>query len=184
MQSNGRFCAGNPSPSDSAPANSGSLGDTLPDAYPHGSQSPFVEAEPVGIMRDSLIPPTLAGGASSESLPTIPATASEVNAALNVAVTPEPVHTGLVSPSLSPATMPHKPMTDTATPAEIVISPPKQSSAEVPPTVAESEGGEADDSVSEAVPKAKDAMYWRPLPLLVVWGSCELSISIPNHGQL
>lgn len=167
MQSSGRFCAGNPSPSGSAP-------DTLPDAYPHGSQPPqnFVQAEPVALVRDSQIPPTLVGGASSDSLLTIPATTSEVNAALGISVTPEPVRTGICSPSLSPAIVPPKPTTATVPRAELVASPPHQSSAAVPPTVPESEveGGEADDSVSEAVPKAKDPMYWRPLPVLDIWG--------------
>ena len=182
MQSAGEFCAGNPSPSQGGSTNSPA------DIYP---ARPFeygtvptpdrlipedsmavpptpVQAEPVGVVQDSQVPPTLPSGASVESLPTIPATASDVAAAHSKVAplkTPEPVRTGLNSPSLSPPTPAPVPA-----PTPVVASQPGQSSensgpvAAVPtPTVAESDVG--DDSISQVASEpqnGRDPNYWRP----------------------
>lgn len=170
MQSNGQFCAGNPTPPTEHAT--GPVWCTYP---PPDRQIPpeniFMEscqqfeAQPVDVVHDSQVPPTLsptlAQGASVESLPTLTYHRAVPN-------TPEPFKTGLNSPS-----MPSEPQ------AEVPVVPPcpapaaAESSKKVekpekpapkdagPPTVAESE---VDESVSQAaVPtKQRDPMYWRP----------------------
>ena len=179
MQSAGEFCAGNPSPSqggstnppaDIFPARPFEYGTVpTPDRLIPQDSMPVpptpVQAEPVGVVHDSQVPPTLPSGPSVESLPTIPATASDVAVAHGKVAplkTPEPVRTGLNSPSLSPPT---------PAPVPVVESQPGQSSnssgpnAAVPtPTVAESDV--ADDSISQVAsdPPQRDPNYWRPSP--------------------
>ena len=183
MQSAGEFCAGNPSPSQGGSTASPGIFPAKPFEYgtvptpdrliPDDSMAlpaTPVQAEPVDVVHDSQVPPTLPSGPSVESLPTIPATASDVAAAHGKVVvplkTPEQVPTGLNSPSMSPPTPAPVPA-----PTPVVESQPGRSSADkisgpdaaVPtPTVAESDLG--DDSISQVAmePQGRDPHYWRP----------------------
>lgn len=127
MQSNGQFCAGNPTPPTEHAT--GPVWCTYP---PPDRQIPpeniFMEscqqfeAQPVDVVHDSQVPPTLsptlAQGASVESLPTLTYHRAVPN-------TPEPFKTGLNSPSMPSEPQAEVPVVPPALPQQ-QLSPPKK----------------------------------------------------------
>lgn len=168
MQSNGQYCAGNPSTTPASHQPQVYCTFPPPDRQVPEDTQPS-QAEPVGIVSDSQIPPTvgptLTTATSVESLPTLPGTASEVNAAHENPVTPTPLNPGINSPSVPvppvvKGEVPPVPLPKTTDP---VLPSSALPAGTMPPTPTVAESG-MDDSVSQ-VPEpssGRDATYYRP----------------------
>ena len=195
MQSIGQFCAGNPAPAPVAtPARAASedmipppdrqpdtLGPLTPvEAVPEtlNDSQDVAHAEPVGVVNDSQVPPTVPRACSLE---TLPATASQLATNQGKGLeTPQQVRTGLNSPSLSTPpqgaqpSLPADPKPTIEPSQDLSLKRNAKDVAEPPGTVAESEP-EADESISQVMaapkPTARDANYWRPyfFDLLHMW---------------
>ena len=171
MQSNGQYCAGNPSTTPASHQPHVYCTFPPPDRQvPEETQPSATQVEPVGIVNDSQIPPTvgptLTTATSLESLPTLPATASEVNAVHQLVhpVTPTPLNPGINSPSapvVVKGEVPPVPLPKIT--EKVILSSSAAAAGTEPPTPTVAESG-MDDSVSQA-PEAstgKDATYYRP----------------------